>query len=71
MTEFRQFSGVSVETQCGDFRTVDEDNILVTKRCFSPQQDADLENDANGDDNQVSFWILAMFYFVCVLFLKR
>lgn len=33
----------TVGTQCGSAETVDEENIVVTKRCFSPQPVETLE----------------------------
>lgn len=42
----------SVGTQCGDYRYVEEENIVVMKKCFSPQRDLDADSETDAD-NQV------------------
>lgn len=42
----------SVGTQCGYSRYVEEENIVVLKKCFSPQRDLDSDKEID-DDTQV------------------
>lgn len=40
----------TVETQCGSFLTVDEENIVVLKKCFSPQPPDDVNVKNVGEE---------------------
>ena len=39
----------NVQTQHGDYRSVDEENIVVLARCLSPEPDSVSEENSDGD----------------------